>query len=46
MRMRLAAAVSDDSHSAVERESYLLPYTSTFDDFVSDAFISSLSSTS
>ena len=33
MEMRLAAAVSDDSHSAAERESYLLEYESTFDDF-------------
>lgn len=33
LQMRLAAAVSDDSQSAVERESYLTPYDSTFDDF-------------
>ena len=33
IEMRLAAAVADDSQSAVERESFLIPYESTFDDF-------------
>ena len=33
IEMRYAAAVVDDSHSAVERESFLMSYDSTFDDF-------------
>jgi hypothetical protein len=33
IEMRFAAAVADDSQSAVERESFLMPYDSTFDDF-------------